>query len=319
MFDITKDRKSCYNCCKVNKSKKNQRGRGTSFQVRGIVIIALVITLVSLAIFCRWRMNDPRRVFDAMLENSLRTRSVTKTVNQTDEYQNMKQTTQLLVGSQNITRGLIELSQGEGTSVVTESIGTPTEDFFRYTAIKTDQLSESGAPLDFSQAINVWGRTSNTFEDGSTNGQLYGEMVLGIIPIGYLNPSDRKELLSEIKSNNVYEVDYGKVNRSNIKGRPTYKYEVKMKPEAYVNLLKKFAKKVGLTQLENVDSSVFKDSPLAEMTVTVDVWSRQLTGLEMAGTGRNEIYWSYGAKISIDQPTDTIPVEVLQEKLQSVQ
>jgi len=304
---------------KVIKAKKRvtTTNRLTNFQLRVVILSGLVILLVGGITYCRIRMNDPHRVFNAMLENTLKTRGVFKKSDQTDNFQSQKQTTYLQLGQQNIARGLTELTQGENTSVITESIGTPKEDFVRYKEIKTDQLSKSGAKLDFTKALNIWGQTGSS-QPGETNGQLFGEMTLGIIPIGYLKPSDREKLLNYIKSNNVYEVDYSKVIRTIVNGRPTYKYDVTMKPEAYVNILKKFASIIGLRQLDNINSATFKDSQAAKMTITIDVWSRQLSEIEISDTGRKETYGSYGAKLNVEQPSDSISVDALQQKLQSV-
>lgn len=280
------------------------------------VVILLVLVLLGLTAWYKSIYSDPRRVFNSMVENSLRTSSVTKRVVQNSEDQSLDQTVRLRLGEKHLAQGMTQLSQKglASASVVTESIGTPTSDYVRYRSIETDQKSESGEDLDFSCIVGTWGKSENT---ESTSGELYNELVLGVIPVGNLSESDRKEFMQKMAELDVYKVEYENVERGTVNGRQAYEYSVKVLPEAYVTLLKMYAQMVGLTHLDGVNPANYSQADAIEFKVSVDVLSRRLMGIEYE-SGRQEYYSAYGSEATTDLPTETVTIEELQNRLQEV-
>jgi len=281
-----------------------------------LVVVLVVLAILGLNSWYKTIYSDPRRVFNAMLENSLRTGSITKQVVQNSEEQTLDQTVRLQLGAKHVAQGMTNLSQKglASATVMTESLGTPTSDFVRYKSIDTDQKNEAGQPLDFSQILGVWGKSEVT---DTTSGELYNESVLGVIPFGNLSASDRKELLNIAKELDVYKVEYETVNRGDINGRPAYEYTVKVLPEAYVTLLKEYAKRVGLTHLEDINPANYANADSIEFKVSVDVRTRRLAGITY-DSGREEYYSAYGTRPNVELPTETVPIEELQSRLQQV-
>jgi hypothetical protein len=281
------------------------------------VVVVLLALLAGLIVWYKNIYSDPRRVFDAMLENSLRTTSVTKQIIQGDESQSLDQRLRLQNGEVHTVQGVTDLRQTglASAEVITESIGTPTADFVRYRSINTDQKREDGGELDFSKVLDVWGRTEASQE---TSGELYNETVLGVIPIGNMPAADRKKLLELARELEVYKVEYARVQRTVTNGRPTYEYTVKVLPEAYVTFLKAYAQSVGLTHLRNIRAADYKDATPLEFKVVVDVYSRRLSSINYA-SGRNERYLDYGQQTDVVVPKDSVTVEELQSLIQQVQ
>ena len=279
--------------------------------------ILIIAILAALTVWYKNIYSDPRRVFQAMLENSLRTTSVTKQVIQGDEVQSLDQVARLQNGEDHNVQSITTLSQSGSSSatVVTESIGTPTNDFVRYRSIDTDQRSTDGGDLDFSQVLGVWG---NTAASGETTGELYNETVLGVIPIGNVPAEDREKLMEMISELDVYKVEYSNVKRGTVNGRASYEYTVKVLPEAYVTLLKAYASAVGLTHLQNINPASYENSDPIEFKVVVDIMSHRLAKITY-GTGRVENYFAYGNTVPLSLPEETITVEELQQRVQSVQ
>lgn len=279
--------------------------------------ILLVISLLGLNAWYRSIYSDPRRVFSAMLENSLRTESVTKVISQGDDTQSLKQTVRLQTGVHHVAQSSTELSQTglANAQVTTESIGTPSSDFVRYVSIATDQKSASGADLDFSKVVGVWGKTP---AGGSTSGELYNESVLGVIPTGNLPADKRKEIIALAEKLDVYKVEYANVKRGTQNGRPTYQYTVKVLPAAYVELLKTYAAMSGLTHLADINPSSYENSDSIEFELTIDVLTRRLSSITYAN-GRKENYISYGSMPEVIPPSETVTVEELQSRLQEIE
>lgn len=283
-----------------------------------LLIVLVILAAIGLNLWYQNIYTDSRRVFDAMLNNSLRTSSVTKQVVQQDTGQSLDQKIYLKMGEYHVAQSVSNLNQTGGNAsaqVVTESIGTPFADYVRYLAIQTDQKSQSGGELDFSKIIGTWGASVN---EGSTAGELYNEMVLGVIPIGNVPADQRTKLMKLANDLDVYKVEYENMERSTVNGRPTYTYTVKVLPEAYVSFLKAYAESVGLTQLRNVRPSNYASADPIEFKVGVDVMTRRLASVTYA-SGRTEQYIGYGQQVDVTIPTDTVGVEELQQRIQQVQ
>jgi len=277
----------------------------------------VVLALVGLTVWYKNIYSDPRRVFNAMLENSLRTSSATKEVIQEDPSQSLNQVVNVQVGEQHVAQSRTRLVQKGIASalVVTQSVGTPTSDFVRYRSIQTDQKSVSGGDLDFSKVLGVWGKTS---AEGTTSGQLYSESVLSVIPVGNLSAQNRSELLALATKLDVYKVEYYRVKAGKVNGRPAYEYKVKVSPAEYVELLTTYASMVGLTQLKDINPQNYENSSPIEFTVKVDIRTRRLAEI-VFGNGRQEKYISYGGRKDVKTPKDFVTVDELQQKIQEVQ
>lgn len=289
--------------------------------VRLIVLIALVIFVGGSWLWWQKVHNSPKNVFEAMLNNSLRTRGLTRHTVQSGDLQQLDQHVRLQSGQQAIAQSRTTLTQGAvqnpDASVKTESIGTPAVDYIRYVDIQTTQRNKDGQAFDFGEVLNRWGVTAT--DSLQTDGELFGEASLGVIPTGYLAPSKRAGIVKLIHDRNIYQIDYQTVERSTENGRPRYAYKVKANPEDYLIMLKEFAAALGLTQLKDLQPETYRGSAMLEFSVVVDVWSRQLVSLDFAASGRTETYSSYGARTPVELPTDTISVQELQLRLQTVQ
>jgi hypothetical protein len=252
-----------------------------------------------------------------MVENNLRISSVTRTVHQESEGQRVNQVIQVQVGDKQIAEGQTLLEQlGQNTaSVLTESLGTPTTDYVRYADIKTNQKNEQGKDLDFSKVLNVWGKSAGSEQ---TTGELYGESVLGVIPVANLSAPARARVMAVVRDHQVYKIDYSTVKGTKENGRRIYTYHVKVIPEGYIALLKAYGQEVGLQKLTELDPAQYKNASPLEFDISVDVLSHRMTKITYPN-GREENFGSYGVHRAVTLPKQTIPIEQLQERIQNVQ
>lgn len=306
----------------VNKNVTKSATMGDMKDLARVFISIAALLFVGFGfLLARSEFNDPENVFYGMIETSLSTQGVSRTVEQETNGQNLKQIVQLQTGQENTVAGKTELSQGSGedqTTIVTESAATPTEDFVRYAVITTSQLGASGQPLDFSNVIGVWGRTplDTSVQRG---GELFSEASLGIVPFGQLDAPDRQALLSKIRELDVYGIDFSNIESKRTDGRPTYVYHAEIKPDRYIEMLQQFGTYIGTSQLDNLIPSNFASNQPIKIDFEVDVWSRQLTKATFVDSERMESYAAYGLKNKVAIPEDSIPVSELQQLLQSVQ
>ncbi len=283
-------------------------------------IAAVIIFAISGWGWWHFVRSDPSRTFYAALENSMQTGGVTRQVKQDSGGQTLNQDVRLNAGTQHVAHGATTIAQtGDVTAnIKTEAISTPREDYVRYTQIETTQKGQDGKKLDFSKLINVWGKAAEGQSQAA--GELYNESVLGVVPVGNVPAGARKEIMQFIHDKDVYSLDNKKIKQDIVGGRPVYTYEVKVSPENYIGMLKKFGKAVGLKQLEAVDPASYKNTEPLTFQLKVDVWGRHLTGIAFSGGERTERLSGYGIRADkVAMPQGAIPLEELQSRLQAIQ
>jgi len=280
-----------------------------------ITLFACLVMLFSVWSWWHYVYSNPKRVFERMLSSSLSTPSVTKLTSEQGD-QNLTQTTQLTVNPNPSVHSQSILEQPD-SRVVTESIAFPDREYIRYTDIQTTQQSTAGGSYDFSEILGVWGASTeaNTLTGGA---QLFDQTVLGVVPLARLSPDHKAELLNQVTQESVYNVDYNNVEREIIDGRPVYTYTVGLKPRAYVNMLKTFSRMIGTDELAEVDPTNYPESPLLEVTFSIDVWSSQLRAVNYTDSQRTEVFTSHGAFSRVIEPTESISLQELQSKLQAI-
>lgn len=282
-------------------------------------VAAVVIFVISGWAWWHVVRSNPERTFYSAIDNSLRTTGMSRQVTQESGPQKLQQDAYLSQGAQHVARSTSTIDQtGDvNATIKTESIGTPTTDYVRYVQIDTTQKNAAGQSLDFSSLLNIWGKAEPA--QGMTAGDLYNESTLGVVPVANLNAKKRESLLKLIRDQNVYQIDNQKIQRAIEGGRPFYTYEVSVKPEAYVTMLKQFASDMKLTHLETIDPSQYKDGEPIVFKIKVDVWSQRFVEIQYQMGSRVEKYGSFGVNRGVTIPETTIPTEELQAKLQSIQ
>lgn len=293
-----------------------QRGGILSKQITRLLLgMAVVIFVISGLAWWRQVRNSPESVLYGAVENSLRTRSVTRKVT----YDGSDQAMELLVSPELRTRSLTTQTSGAGggsTTVQTEAINTPSAEYVRWTKIETDQKNARGEELDFEGLVNVWGRSST--DQGGQVGQLQMALLSGVVPTGNFNAHDRRALMDIVRNEKVYTFDHSRIERKVEDGRPVYIYEVQVSPVAFYKFIKQYGEIAGIQQLKDIDPSQFQGMPAETFRMKVDVWGQHIVAVSDP-SGTTEQIGSYGANHSIEPPKESIPLEELQAKLQSIQ
>lgn len=283
--------------------------------------ILLILLVLAGGVWSWWHYlyTPADKVFWGMMEANLATSSYSKRSIQDDGQQVTKQEIEVQTAPSHLvnTRTTITQKDNEKTEVVTENVGTPDADYIRYINIQTAQKGKSGKDLDFSQVLGIWGKTEQS--EDATSGQVYNETVLGVLPIGNMQPATRRQMLSEMKQTSAYTYNLRQIEKSGTLKRPTYVYEVQINPVQYITILKSFAMKTGLHQFDDVDPQQYEQVNPVTVIMKVDVWSRQLQSVTYLN-GRQETFVAHNSKKQLQlAPSDAIPVQELQRKLQTIQ
>ncbi len=300
--------------------KKNKAAKASSGKTMKKVL-AKVLFVLSILIFigagAAWWLlirNTPENTFQAMLNNNLRTASVTRTVTQDNGYQKLEQIMRIQNRTEHVTNGTTTLTQGGGsTTVVTESVGLPNVEYIKYNSITTTQKDTSGESLDFSEVFNVWGQNKAAEDQLSS---LYQDVTIGnLFMFADLDSSARSKVVDAINTSGVYDVDYENVKKTSVDGRPKYLYKVKLKPQEYIAMIKLYSQYVGLTQFAELDPADYKDSPPVTFVVTVDVLTQRVDGTKSGDGANTQTFSGYGIIENVEIPTDFIPASELQQRL----
>lgn len=262
---------------------------------------------------------QPQKVFNEMLEQSLSTNGVTIQAEQASETSDVAYWLQFSLGGTNQARSLTRVTQGDA-KVTTEVLGTLDTDYTRYISIETAQTDESGQPVNTESIQNVWAKGGSA---------LLAESALGLnlplgalpVPIGNLQPEERADLLKHIEDNKVYRVDYDNVETKHQNGRLQYVYNVEVQVILYANLLKQFAKSVGLNNLEGLDPNSYSGTAPLELKLTVDVRARHLVAVDVAVSetqSYNYTYSAYDIPLRNETPEQTITDAELQQRVQGL-
>lgn len=292
--------------------------RGALTPIKLIVLGGIILLLVAAVAWWRVVYSSPRNVFNRMLAQSLSTSAVTKNVSQNDPQQQLEQVVTFRTQPSAEVQARNVLQQGPGTVITTESIGTQETDFVQYTNITTDQKSLSGKPFNFSSVIGFWGRSDNASPE-TGGAQLFNQSLYGVVPFANLPQSARRNLLDQIYTSDVYKVDVNTVKKQLVNGRPVYAYDVTVLPVAYVGMLKTFAQSLGRKDLDHVNPTQYANSAALKFVFEIDVWSGQLRKVTYVGSDRSEVFGSYGTRVRPTIPTESIPINELQNRLQQIQ
>lgn len=292
--------------------------------VKLLLILAIFVAALTGAVYGYSRYNTAERraerVFWGAVDNSLKTSSFSRSSSTKNGGQSSSQVVDVETSPKRSVYSQTHYVQTglDEASATTENIGTAYADYVRYVSIITSQRTPDGKPYDFSRIVNVWGGAPS---DGkNTNGQQFGQSVLASLPIGSLTAAQRAKLIEMMKKEEAYAFSVTKVTREGLTRRPSFTYSAKLRPAAYITVLKQFGEYMGLTQLEPLNPEDYEGARETGFQVTIDGWSHQVTSMTQQSTGRTETFNGYGArKTQPVAPTNYISVDELQARLQSVE
>lgn len=299
----------------------------TNRLIRRITSLKFIVTfavLMVVALFGAWQYHNttnPDRLFWGMVDNSLQTTSFSRHSVTKSGGQSADQVVDVSVAPKQTIYSQTRFNQtgADEAQAATENIGTPKADYVRYTSITTSQRNAQGKQYDFSKVINVWGG-SQTEDQKLTNGQLFNQSVLGVVPTGNLTSTQRNHLIALMKNKGTYTYKVSKPSREMPFGRPTYTFNVVVSPPAYIGALKEFGRDIGLNQLESVNPDHYKDATKMQFMVSVDGWTHQITHIVQGSGNKDEAITGYNFRKTMPTPpTKTIGVDELQARLQTIE
>ncbi len=287
------------------------------YLVRWLVAVGALLLVVSGAVWWCKLSVEPERVFWNTVEQSLSTSGVALSSTLSQEQASLEQHMQYSLGAENEAFSTTTLKQG-GAEVVTEVFSVLGAEYTRYVHITTERTNAEGGPLDLSKILNVWAKSDRPVGTSP----LLSQTALGLtsplgsmpVPIGNLNPKQRSDLIAQIRNEGVYEIDFSKVKKERKDGRLYYTYETKIQAIPYVHLIKEFAKQAGMHDLDQIDPNDYAAEPLT-VEIKIDARAKHIVEVYVPATDFRQTFNSYDVPVAVDAPTDSVPAEELQKRL----
>src|SRR3989344_1660774 len=182
---------------------------------RSIISLALIAIVTGGWAWWHFVHNDPKRVFWSAIDNAFQTNSYSRQTVQGETAQSLNQKVYVNTSPRQLVYGTNEVIQTgqDALYVVTDVAGDPTSDFVKYNLVNTSQKNAQGKPQDYSSILGIWGTTASSTDSSITDGQLYNQSVLGVLPFANLRHADRKDMIKLIMDKQVYNVDFSKTTR----------------------------------------------------------------------------------------------------------
>lgn len=283
--------------------------------VFGIVLVGVLVAAGWLA----WSkvVVDPDRVLSDTLNNSLRTPSITREVVQGQGASGVEQVSYISFRQPDPranTKTVIYQTTANNTraSVGTETIGTNNSDFVRYTGI-TEAGGEDGTG-GLGDLIGTWAqRNANDSSNPADSLTFFNEGLFSIIPFGNMDKSSRETLIGMINDKNLYQ--YASAEKKLENNRLVYVYEFSINPADLVDVLRYYMELTGNGDPSQLDPLEYEGAPPIQILVKIDILSRQVSSIEYP-QGRVENYSGYGLYRPVDIPSETIPIQQLQQRVQ---
>jgi len=289
--------------------------------IRGLVFIAVVITMGGIVLWYLYVFGNPERTFWETVDANLRIKSYSRIISQEQPDSTATNITTVQFND-NIARdtGMFSMQGGQNLNQVTESIGTKDENFFAYRRVEGDIKNSAGEQVDTSSVIGLYGVLDLNSPEAFGLPQTYKNALAGpqlTIPFANLNRDNRRELVQFIKDNNVYKVDFDNVSKNMVNGKTAYKYSVTIDIEQYIRMLQKLDEMNGTELLAGINPEEARGQEVV-VFMSIDINARQLLELEVSGQGTNEIITGYNGNYGIEKPEEFIQFKELNNRIQQL-
>lgn len=272
--------------------------------IAGGCFLGLVVVILGIFIYYSKVYSDPQRTFWAMIDNNLSTPGITKQTDQQSDQGAVNNITQLVFSPSpriHYVKKITDKSTAAGAHLTLEGVGAPDADYQRYSYI-----DRPGHTSNYSKIYNMWLKGDQP--------QLYNSAIFGGFLFGDISQPQRSEIVGKIRD--AYEVKAEPNTKTAYSHSRTYSVTITM--QKYAVALHDYAKAAGLPGADQISPSLYQAGTKAQVKVTVDVLSRQITKVEYIDSGVTENYYSYGVAANINVPSKTVGSDEFQKTLNSI-
>jgi len=271
--------------------------------VKYMIVLALIISLVgSYLWYTRMFMTSERRFWSA-LNNSMATQSVTRTLTSGGSGNTVTQDQQFFFAPQKVSRShvsFIQKSATVDTAVETEGISFVDHQFSRYNSFRTNQLREDGTTPNLDSILGKWEGNKVADEDLEDARLNYVSELVTLAVFGNYGSEFRNDVISQLKQNNVYQLNIEGGSEDTIDGKKVLIFPVSVGLKGFTEVLQKAFTKAGYGEFPPLDPSNYTDDSRVNATFAIDPKNNSIAGIKFGS--RAEQYSGYGIFINVAKP-----------------
>jgi hypothetical protein len=207
----------------------------------------------------------------------------------------------------NIKEVTTNTNQGTG-HIKVESIGTTKDTYQHYILIDQPGKQKN----DYSSAYSLWllnGGNTQARDTGLFNNAMFGAFLFGNIPA-----NERTKIVNSLRD--AYTINFDDTKKEKKDGRKLYTYDVKISLKKYAAAAHLYAKALGLPNADQITPTTYQDSATLNVSVGIDMLSRQVRQLTYQSNSVSEKYSGYGIYAAAKAPAHTVSYETLQKTIQ---
>lgn len=271
--------------------------------VKGFVVIGLVLVGTSSYLwYTRLYMTESRRFWTA-IENSMATPSVTRTLLDGGTGNQVVQQQQFLFSPNMVSNSRVTYDQKSATvetSVETRGVSYLDSQYSKYTKFVTNQKNADGSEANINDLLNRWEGTISTGDDADQARLNYISELVTLVIFGNFDANFRRDVMHELRSNVVYEVDYPGATTDEINGEKVTLYPVSVGLKKYAELLTGAFRQSGLGEFSPLDPTNYQEDARIPVTIAINQRTNEIVGVSFGS--RQEQYEAYGVVKTIDRP-----------------
>ena len=282
-----------------------------------LVFAGLLIGVVS-GIF--WYQNifmDNERRFWSAVDNSLSTPSVVRTLESGGSGNLATQQNRIYFSPERISESKVTFSNRSATvntTVVTEGLSTPDAQYSRYVTFDTTDKRQDGSTPTLNDVLGKW--SGETFEgDEAEQARLnYVSELVSLALFGNLTTGSRADIVNELRSNDIYQVDYNNVLEDTLDGEAVLIFPVSVSVREYAQQLQRVFTLSGLGEFPSLNPENLREG--SEVNAQFTIRKRDNTIVRVNSGANTELYGNYGVMKTIDLPNPEFTPDELEQRVQ---
>jgi hypothetical protein len=206
-----------------------------------------------------------------------------------------------------------EKSATTDTSVTTEGIVFPTEQFLRYTEF-TNSRSDGESNANIDEVLGKW--AVDVAEDEEEAKLNYLSEQVSLVIFGNYGANIRNEVLSEMQEKRIYGDNLSVVLEDKIDGEAVYQYTIEVKLRDYAQILNNAFVNAGYGEFAPLNPDNYSEDAVVNGVIYVSKGNNSIIGVSFGG--REERYGNYGVIQKVEKPEASLTVEELQREVQQL-
>ncbi len=314
----TKDKKAKDNTKLGLKNKLVNKTMHWNFKkiTKYLLALGVLLAVVTSYVWYSQLYMTPERRFWIAINNSMATPSVVRTLTQGGSGNQVVQQYRFNFAPQRVVQNKVvytEKSAVTNTTVTTEGIIYPTEQFLRYTEFTNDR-SDSASNANIDSVLGKWASQPSENEEESKLNYLSEQVLLVIF--GNYGANIRNEVVSELYNRGVYGENLAVPLDDKLNEVDVYVYNVNVKLKDYAEILNNAFIAAGYGAFEPLNPDNYSEDSTVTGNILVSKRNNSIVGVSFGG--REEVYGNYGVTATVEKPDASLTVEELQQQVQSL-